>query len=333
MAKAKLKTVSKTALRVQAALAAVIGPRLAADAKPDFSKALEGVNYQTFYKNLETKQRIIKLAKDAVPPAMLTPEAKAAGGGASPDDVIMRVLDMVEGQMGGEQPQEDQLVPSSAGVAGATGGGGQGTMVAPGQGQGDQEEEDPQKAKLAAILKSRGIGDDDISEITKAMGQGGQKPNGDEDPDKDDDTDAEDEENGGGKKLKGETKSGEFTMDKKAFDAALKVHGDAVKSEVRGAMRDAQEARDFVKPYVGAVSLALDSAEDIYRHALKTLKVDGVDTIKDVIALKMIIGARPLPNARQPERHNGSGELAMDAASVQSLAERFPHAAKIHRLG
>ena len=105
-------------------------------------------------------------------------------------------------------------------------------------------------------------------------------------------------ENGEGKEKGG-------GVDKKAMDAAL--------AEQREVFRQAAEAREFVEPYVGKVSLAMDSAVDIYRMALDGLKVDIKDVPKDATApvLKAILRAQPKPGSE-------NSALALDTAIVDT---------------
>lgn len=315
MPKATINLPSRTALRVAGALAAAFGPRLAVDAKPDFSKALEGVTYKTFVGNKETKQKIIKLAKDAIDPSMLTPEAAAAGG-AGPDDVIMRVLDMVEGSLGQAQAtvqQAEQQIDVPGAVpapAPAPAPGPQPALATepssatpPGEEDDDEDEKKKARDSMKDALLKKGLSEDDAEEICNI---GHPKAKDAADP---------------------AIQPTGTSMDKKAMDAALKTHGAEVEARVRASMRDTLAAREFVKPWVGDVSMALDSATDIYTHTAKALKL-GIDGLEDnAAALKAIIAASPKPVAKRPGEPENV--IALDSARAASLAERFPHAAKI----
>ena len=113
----------------------------------------------------------------------------------------------------------------------------------------------------------------------------------------------EGEEGGGGKDKKG--------IDRKAMDQALAENGESIRRE----LRLAAEAREFVEPFVGKVSLAMDSAADIYRLALDELKVDLSDLPKDAApaTLKAILKAQPKPG-------DGTKALALDEAPVDGGA-------------
>ncbi len=108
---------------------------------------------------------------------------------------------------------------------------------------------------------------------------------------------------------------------KPAMDAAIKVATDKVLADQR-ALRDAEEA---VRPYVGKLAMAHDSAEAVYRTALGALgvKTKGIDALP-LPALQAILEAQPRADARKKEQ-----PLAMDAAGGADFDKRFPGAAKI----
>ena len=78
------------------------------------------------------------------------------------------------------------------------------------------------------------------------------------------------------------------------------------------------EAREVVRPYIGSVPIAMDSAADVYKLALDHAKVDltGVDKS----AYRAILTNMAKPGTKAP--------LAMDAAG-DSLMNMFPGAARI----
>jgi uncharacterized protein len=124
---------------------------------------------------------------------------------------------------------------------------------------------------------------------------------GDADPDDDDDDDDEPD--------KKEAK------DKKAMDAAIAT----ATSRVIARMNAAVEAREIVRPIVGTVALALDSADAIYKFALDAHKIDikGVDPSAYKAMVKM------LPKPGQDPR-----PMAQDMWP-ESLHSRFPGLARI----
>lgn len=298
----KIKPLSRTAIRVQGALAAALIPMMATDAKLD----LRPVVLKLTRKNMmakdgksfraDVKKALAKAAFDAAEP-MMTPEAKApGGGGASPDDVIMRVLDMVEGQVAAEPagvPDEMPPVPEAATVPSA----------APAPAAGDPAA--AKKKKVMDAMIAKGMNEDDASELADMMS---------EDEEEEEDEPAGEDE-------------GPEMVPKKAMDAAIKKSADETEKRVLATQRAIAEAITTVRPYVGDVSMTFDSAEAVYRHTLKALKVDGVDDAH-ADALKPILLAQPKPGDRKVAQ-DAKPTIALDAAGSADLAKRFPHAAKI----
>lgn len=111
-------------------------------------------------------------------------------------------------------------------------------------------------------------------------------------------------------------------VDKKAMDAAIES---AVQSE-RHRQRDIREAEQAVRPYVGEIAMACDSAEEVYRQALGILGVPEAKTIH-ASALPTVLRMQAKPGAR-PSEHR-AGAIAMDASAVDGFNKRFPDAARI----
>lgn len=115
---------------------------------------------------------------------------------------------------------------------------------------------------------------------------------------------------------------------KKAVDAAV----EETKKEMKGAMDQAiegavkgerdrlaaiREAEEFVRPWVGRIGMACDSAEQVYRTALGGLGVKA-DDVKEPSALRHILSAQPKPGHDRRE-----SAPAMDAAAAKTFDERF----------
>ena len=122
---------------------------------------------------------------------------------------------------------------------------------------------------------------------------------------------------------------------KAAMDAALRATREAaVKDTIaqQNAIRDAEKA---VRPYVGELAMAHDSAEGVYCTALKALPSVNLtaDELKGLPldALRAILKAQPLPGTKNV--HSDTTALGMDAAGVKSYRERFPETARIGHLG
>jgi len=141
------------------------------------------------------------------------------------------------------------------------------------------------------------------------------KPAEDEAEEDDKEKPAEDEE---GPAMKPEMKA--------AMDAAI---GDAVAKAVKateqsvvGRMNAIREAERAVRPYVGEIAVAMDSAEAVYRFALDKAGVDHKGL--HPTALKPVLLAQPVPGSVKPKT-----TMAHDAAAAKSFAERFPGADRI----
>lgn len=98
-----------------------------------------------------------------------------------------------------------------------------------------------------------------------------------------------------------------------AMDAVNKLIAEAVEKSRKDA-REAAEAREAVRPYVGSVAVALDSGEAIYRAALGMLGVkhDGMHAT----ALRAVLEAQPKPGT--------TTRIAQDAAPASDFVTRFP---------
>lgn len=109
-------------------------------------------------------------------------------------------------------------------------------------------------------------------------------------------------------------------VDKKAMDSAITA---AVSTE-RKRQQDIADAREEVRPAVGTLKGAFDSALGVYQAALGVLGVADADKINDLTACKAVMKAQKPQGSQVP-----APKIATDAAVEKSLAERFPHAARI----
>lgn len=106
-----------------------------------------------------------------------------------------------------------------------------------------------------------------------------------------------------------------------AMDAALQK----VRTDTIAQMNAVQAARKHVRPIVGELDMAFDSAEGVYRHAFKMHGKEVPKAVTGEAALKAMWDLLPAPGRR------AEPAVAMDSASVKSFAERFPNAAKVKR--
>lgn len=150
--------------------------------------------------------------------------------------------------------------------------------------------------KLLAWLKDK-LSDDDFAAATEMAGAATNDPA----------AEGETAEDGGGKPMK-------TGMDAKTVADMVTKATDKVRAQLVAAA----QAREDVAPFVGKVSLAMDSAAAIYKFALDHAKVDtkGVDPSAFGAMVKML--QKP-GEARTPA-------LAQDSAEASDFAAEFPNA-------
>ncbi|NTA27407.1 DUF2213 domain-containing protein [Allorhizobium ampelinum] len=153
---------------------------------------------------------------------------------------------------------------------------------------------------IHAFLKSK-LSDEDYAQACELM-----KPAMDEDDDKEEDKKdmAKDEE---------EVPVKPDMVSKPAMDAAIAA---AVERTAKN-MAAARAAEKAVRPYVGELSVAMDSAEGVYKTALEMMgvKTKGIHPS----AYEAILMSQPVPGAAQKKTH-----VAMDAKAKDDFASRFP---------
>lgn len=104
--------------------------------------------------------------------------------------------------------------------------------------------------------------------------------------------------------------------DMKAMDAAIAK----ATNELRAGMIAVQVAREDVRPIIGSVPMAMDSAPDIYKLALDHLKVDLTGVEKS--AYRGLMLAIPKPGARPVLAHDSK-------PSGAGLMDKFPQLSRI----
>jgi hypothetical protein len=169
-------------------------------------------------------------------------------------------------------------------------------------GEDEKEDEDEDDKKKAAKDKMSKIKARDKMSKDKAKDEPSNK--------KEDESDEEDEE---------EEKVTKGAMDA-AISAAVTKATKAAHDAAVATQRAIREAENAVRPYVGNIAMAHDSADAVYRTALTALgvKVDGVHPS----ALKTILELQPVPGAK-PKM---PAPVAMDSARAASFDALFPGA-------
>ncbi len=283
----KTQLKSRTAILVGGALTAFLAPKLAKDKKLDVVPFLKDLTLKNYKVEMP---KIAKLVMDAALPMMMPEQKEAMSGPKGPDDVIHMLASHIIGG-GGEAPTEEAIKEDEIPA---------------------MEEPSNDNAALMEFLKSCGLDDTQLANAEKMLkGETGD----DEEDDEDEDDPVLD------------TEEGKEPVTKKTMDKALaKVAADTA-DRVRKEMTETAEAREFVRPWVGSVSMAHDSATKVFQATLATLGVDAKG-ITDAKALKLLIEAKP-KIGDNTARANDRVVPAMDSSVEADLAKRFPHAANI----
>lgn len=138
-----------------------------------------------------------------------------------------------------------------------------------------------------------------------------------------------------GGKMVGDKKPKMVSMD--AMNAAIKAVTQAQDAKIKDAVnkvllaqREVRDAERAVRPWVGELAMAHDSAEAVYGAALKMIGVQDVEKIHPS-AYRTILEMQPVPGSRQAQaqQRTQSPVMASDEAQSDSFAKRFPNAARI----
>jgi hypothetical protein len=309
----KIKTAvlpSRKALLAQAVCAAALAPRIAQDAKPVIlGPVFEGVTRKNFKAMRPKIVSRLKLATD-----------KKLAKDADLEDVI-QFIDAIEGVNDGDADEDEvtidaDLVPgaekdtdpedTNKGVAKDEGGDREALMA-----ELKAKLDGETYAKVATALSPPGSANDPTGKDgdPKAMLGGGAEDEGE-----------------GAEEDKKEADKKDF-VSKGAMDKAIKAAVAAAILTTRDGSRAAREAENLCRPHVGELSLAMDSAEAIYRHTLETVYPDRSFKDLNVAALKAMVEMIPPPGKSQP-----APRIALDAKKAKSFDERFPGASRIRTL-
>ncbi len=224
----------------------------------------------------------------------MTPEAKKAGG-VGPDDVIMRVLDMVDGQLAAEPEAEvpDEMPEDEEGV------------TKPGAGL---------RVKVGDALKAKGMDEEGIKEIMDMM------PEEIEDADPEKKVEGEDEESEEEKKKKAEDE--EKAKGKETMDAAIKAATKQAEDNTMKRLHEIRAAERAVMPLIGEISIAMDSAADIYRAALKAHDVDTKDVHESALPAMVAM----LAKSKEGSTRAAHLHIVGDAAALEEDRAAFDKA-------
>ncbi|MGO4738636.1 DUF2213 domain-containing protein [Bosea sp. 2KB_26] len=248
------------------ALSLYLKPKLAQDATIDLSSVLAKVTAANF---------------KASQPAIIAGLKKQTEGKLAQDASLDDIGEVVEALA--------QILPEAAAE-----------VVKDQDGPDDEgQASDDDDSQLRALLKAKGISDEEIARICSVTAGA---MDGDDDDDKD-------------------------TVTKTAMDAAISVAVKAATTAATAAATKAQqEIRDAeraVRPFVGDLAMAHDSADSVYRTALTSLGVDieGVHPSAFPAILKMQPKAGDVAKRPAP--------IAQDAVAAKAFETRFPHANRL----
>lgn len=299
----KTKTTIRTVLTI-GAVSAFLQPRLKKDAGAiTFDHALDGLTSTNF---------------SARKPSILAAVKKATLGKLAHDasvDGLEAVLNMLEGGKGGSadaDPAADPIPMKDAGKADNPDGPGIDADV-PGFLKGKLTEDD---YKTCMDMMSKGAAAKDKDPKLEELGAAGDAEK--DDPEKKDD-DAAGKDAAGPDAFKGKPEVGAKAMDERIASAVKVATDSAIKVQ-----RGIREAESAVRPWVGELTVAFDSAEAVYRHALTMLGVDHAAV--HATALRHILDVQP-----RPGRSAATPSVAMDAAASDDFAKRFPEAARLRQ--
>jgi hypothetical protein len=319
--------------------AAILRPKLAQDAKVNLTEIFKGAEGKTF---AEKVPNIIKGLEAATKGKLAKDESLGE---------VAHFLDMIRGAEEGKQDDvEDEPLPEDdAGAA---------EQIGENFAEPDTMDAEPM-AQVESFLKGK-LSDEDLE---KCMGmlRGGEGGTVDEDPKLKElgaaDEDKEEEKSNAKTDTKKDLEKDPLTKDKAAkdtakdeplqfkgkpkvgggmdeevkdmvtkpaMDEALKKVAEDTRRAVLATQHEIRAAEKRVRPWVGELSGAFDSADQVMAAALKSLGVKGIDKIHPS-AYPHILDAQPLPGARK----QGEPRVAMDEAATESFASRFPNAARI----
>ncbi len=292
---------SRKAALTQGVLSAYLRPKLAADARIDLTPVVAKVTTANYL---------------AIKPTLVADIRRLTTGKLAKDAKLDDMHDFLD-SLDKENPVEDAELEANSGLP-AVGGKKEDKGA---------KDEDP-KSKIKEFLKDKLSAEDmkacdEMWDDQEAMDESEEEKKAREAKEKDDAEKAKTAKDAEMKDMvtKGAMDAAIADAVKRAAPAIAKTaHDAAMKSQ-----REIREAEDAVRPYVGKLAMAHDSADDVYRTALTVLgrKVDGVHPS----AFRAILEALPVPGANpRPVK------IAQDSAGAKSFAEMFPNARPVQIL-
>lgn len=273
---------SRKALMVRGAIAAHVGPLLRSGSRLAYDAILADVTRETW---AGQKPKVIQTVITRAMP-MLAQDAKLDA------DALKLALDKADEDEDGAEDDDLEAMDAEA-----------------------SEEEREEEKKARADDRKGGMGAKDRKKAMDARkGARDAKRAKDAKKAKDGEKKAEESE-------KEEAEDARRAKDKKAMDAAISEEVTKAEQKIVARMTGVAQAREDVRPWIGNVAIAMDSAPAVYKLALDHLKVD-LDGVPES-AYGAVLKTQPKPGAR-------TAELAMDAAVTGTLDAKFP---SLNRIG
>jgi hypothetical protein len=315
--------------------AAVLNPQLAMDAKVDYGPIFKGLT------SANIKQR---------KPTILSDVKKALKGKTIAKDAsiesLAHMLDQFEHVK--EPKSLDESVSAEQHKAMEAAAHGASNLGIPKDVGKEFAEADKGKTfdaePIKALLREKGMSEDDIEAVAGML----PKPATDEaveeeeveeatDEDPMEALDEEDDEEKKRKEAADRAAKDRAAKDKKGMDKKM-VTADAMNAAIKAAVqqerensRQTAEAREFVRPWVGELSMGLDSAEKVLRSAANTLGIKNAEKI-NIEGLRTIIELQPRAGAQSV---GGNDDLLAQDGDTEvggghsDFNKRFPGAARI----
>lgn len=114
-------------------------------------------------------------------------------------------------------------------------------------------------------------------------------------------------------------------VSKEAMDAAIKTSVSAAVAAERKHQAAIRDAERFVRPWVGDLAIAFDSATDVYKAAIEAQPNHPSLAKIDASAYRAILEMMPKPG----QQRLVTPRMAMDSAKSSGFAERYADAARI----
>ena len=268
------------AAQTQGALAVYLKPKMAKDASIDLAPIVAGVTSKNF------KSQV---------PAIVLGVMRATKGKLATDADIEDVAEVIEALAEILPPEAEAEVKEAV--------------------ESSEVTEDDDDAELRAMLKAKGLSDEEIDRICGMTATAQDEKDVDKDDKKDKAMDAATVE----AQIRAATKG---MVPKAAMDSALaaaeaRARAAAV-AETTAHINGINEARRRVQPWVGELAMDFDSVEAVERQACDMLAIAHKGKHSD--ALMTMIEAKPKVNERSRE---AAPRTAMDAAAAKSFDERF----------